>query len=83
VVKIRLQRTGAKKKPSYRIVVADCRSPRDGRFIEIVGHYYPISADKSFDVDEEKTLGWLKKGAQPTETVNRLLKKAGIYQEKD
>lgn len=83
MVKIRLQRTGAKKKPSYRIVVADGRSPRDGRFIEIVGHYYPVSTDKSFDVDEEKTIGWLKKGARPTETVNRLLKKAGIYQEKD
>lgn len=74
-VKIRLKRIGAKKKPFYRIVVADARAPRDGRFIEELGHYDPIS--KICVVDGEKAQEWIGKGAQPTETVRTLLKKYG------
>lgn len=75
-VKIRLKRIGAKKNPHYRVVVADARSPRDGRFIEELGNYDPMS--KKFAVDGEKALDWIKKGAQPTETVRSLLKKNGV-----
>jgi small subunit ribosomal protein S16 len=69
---------GAKKKPSYRLVVADSRSPRDGAFITIVGHYNPMTEPETIAIDEEKALTWLKKGVQPTATVARLLKKQGI-----
>ncbi|BDA78923.1 30S ribosomal protein S16 [Leptospira kobayashii] len=80
MVKLRLQRTGTKADPHYRIVAADIRSPRDGRFIEAVGHFHPTaSAVKQSDFNEEKTLSWLKKGAQPTDTVLALLKKNGIW----
>jgi small subunit ribosomal protein S16 len=78
-VKIRLTRTGRKKLPSYRVVVADSEAPRDGRFIERVGTYDPRENPARFQVDEEQTLRWLRKGAQPTETVRSLLKKAGIW----
>ena len=78
-VKIRLTRTGRKKLPSYRIVVADSEAPRDGRFIERVGTYEPRENPARIQVDEALALRWLRKGAQPTETVLSLLKKAGIW----
>jgi len=78
MVKIRLRRTGAKKKPSYRVVVADSRAPRDGAFISIIGHYNPLTDPENIVVDEEKALAWLRQGAQPTATVARLLSKLGI-----
>lgn len=77
-VKIRLNRMGAKKNPFYRIVVADSRSPRDGRFIEIVGNYDATKEPAIVNVDEEKVLEWMGKGAQPTDTVKSLLSKQGI-----
>ncbi|MGN0941466.1 MAG: 30S ribosomal protein S16 [Selenomonadaceae bacterium] len=77
-VKIRLNRMGAKKHPFYRIVVADSRSPRDGRFIEIIGNYDSTKEPAVINVDEDKALDWLKKGAQPTDTVRSLLSKKGI-----
>ena len=77
-VKIRLNRMGAKKHPFYRIVVADSRAPRDGRFIEIVGNYDSTKEPAVGNVDEEKVLGWLQKGAQPTDTVRSLLSHKGI-----
>jgi small subunit ribosomal protein S16 len=80
MVKIRLRRIGARNKPMYRMVVADERSPRDGEFIEIIGHYNPLTEPESFDVDEEKALNWLKCGAQPTGTALRLLTKAGVIE---
>ena len=76
MVKIRLRRTGSKKNASYRIVVADERSPRDGRFIEELGYYNPLSNPVELKVDVERANDWIKKGAQPTETVKSLLKKA-------
>jgi small subunit ribosomal protein S16 len=79
VVKLRLRRMGAKKRPSYRIVAADSRSPRDGAFIETVGFYDPITDPATIKVDLERARHWLSVGAQPTETVNSLLKKAGVY----
>jgi small subunit ribosomal protein S16 len=78
MVKIRLRRIGTRNKPAYRMVVADERSPRDGKFIEIIGHYNPLTEPETFVVDEEKALKWLKCGAQPTETALRLLTKAGV-----
>lgn len=78
-VKIRLRKTGRKRQPSYRIVVADSESPRDGRFIELLGHYFPRAKDKEFDVDVEKAREWLNKGATPSETVASILKKAGCF----
>ncbi len=75
-VKIRLARVGAKKRPFYRIVVADSRSPRDGKFIEMIGTYDPLTNPARVEVDREKLRGWLTKGAVATETVKRLLKKA-------
>jgi len=78
MVKIRLRRTGAKKRPSYRVVVADARAPRDGAFISIIGHYDPLTDPETIVVDEEKALSWLKEGAQPTATVARLLTKVGV-----
>lgn len=79
-VKIRLKRMGASKRPFYRIVVADSRSPRDGRFIEEIGYYNPISEPKQIKIDSEKAEKWLKNGAQPTCTVKDLFKKNGIIQ---
>jgi small subunit ribosomal protein S16 len=77
MVKIRLRRTGAKKKPSYRVVIADSRTPRDGRFIEIIGHYNPRKDPSIVKIHEDRALYWLSVGAQPTDTVNRLLKNLG------
>ena len=77
-VKIRLKRTGAKKAPTYRVIVADSRSPRDGRFIEEIGHYNPRREPVEIVINEERAKVWLKNGAQPTETVKSLLKKSGI-----
>ena len=77
-VKIRLRRMGAKKAPFYRVVVADSRSPRDGRFIEEIGYYNPISNPVEIKIDAEKAQAWIKNGAQPTETAKVLLKKSGI-----
>ena len=78
MVKIRLRRMGAKKAPCYRIVVADCRSPRDGRCIEEIGTYNPMTEPAVITVDAEKAQTWIKNGAQPTDTVRGLLKKAGV-----
>ena len=78
MVKIRLRRVGRKHKPIYRIVVADSRSPRDGAFIEIIGHYNPLTDPAIVDINEEKALKWLNYGAQPTDTVRSLLRKLGI-----
>ena len=79
-VVIRLTRRGAKKKPFYRLVAADNRSPRDGRFLEILGTYDPLKAEDNFKVDADKATAWIKKGAQPSKTVASLLKKAGVIQ---
>jgi small subunit ribosomal protein S16 len=76
--KIRLKRMGAKKRPFYRVVVADSRSPRDGRFIEELGYYDPTTNPATVKIDEEKTLKWLATGAQASDTVKSLLKKQGI-----
>ena len=77
-VKIRLRRMGQKKAPFYRIIVADCRSPRDGRFIDEIGTYDPTTEPSTFKVDEEAAKKWLANGAQPTETVEKIFKLAGI-----
>ena len=77
-VKIRLRRIGAKKAPVYRVVVADSRSPRDGRFVEELGYYNPMTNPAEVKIDVEKAKVWIKNGAQPTETVKALLKKAGM-----
>ena len=77
-VKIRLRRMGAKKAPFYRIVVADSRYPRDGRFIEEIGYYNPLEDPAVINVDAEKAKKWIANGAQPTDTVKSLLKKAGV-----
>ncbi len=77
MVKIRLRRMGAKKAPFYRIVVADSRYPRDGRFIEEIGIYNPVANPAELKVDVDRAQAWIKTGAQPTETVRDLLKKAG------
>ena len=77
MVKLRLMRMGKKKQPTYRVVAADARSPRDGRFIEIVGHYDPRRDPSVIVIDNDKAVAWLKKGAQPTETVEKLLKISG------
>lgn len=77
-VKIRLNRMGAKKNPFYRIVVADSRAPRDGRFIEVLGNYDPSTQPALVNVDEAKVMDWISKGAQPTDTVRSLLSKQGI-----
>jgi len=78
--KIRLRRMGAKKEPFYRLVVADSRSPRDGRFIEEIGYYNPIKQPEVIRIDEEKALKWLGTGAQPSDTAKALLKRTGIWQ---
>lgn len=77
--KIRLRRMGAKKAPFYRVVVADSRSPRDGRFIEEIGYYNPISEPTQISINEEKALKWLATGAEPSETVKQLFKTTGIW----
>lgn len=77
-VKIRLRRMGAKKNPFYRIVVADSRDPRDGRFIEEIGYYNPLKEPAEVKVDAEKAQAWIKNGAQPTDTVKRLFKQNSV-----
>ena len=79
-VKIRLKRIGAKKNPFYRVVVADSRYPRDGRFIEEIGTYNPLMDPAEIKIDGEKAVTWIKKGAQPTDTVKSLLKRTGVIQ---
>jgi small subunit ribosomal protein S16 len=78
MVKIRLQRVGATKKPAYRVVVADSRSPRDGSFIEVIGHYDPLTDPATIVIKQEKALEWLRRGAMPTQTVASLLGRAGL-----
>ena len=78
-VKLRLKRMGSKQKPFYRVIAADSRSPRDGRFIETVGTYDPCKKDNNINIDEEKALKWLGNGAQPTDTVKSLLSQAGVW----
>lgn len=81
--RIRLRRVGRKKQPSYRIVVIDKQKARDGRFVELLGHYDPQTEPVTLKVDREKALGWLAKGATPSETVRSLLKKAGVFDAAD
>jgi len=78
MLKIRLRRTGAKKQPSYRLVVAESTAPRDGTFIENLGHYNPLTTPTTFVIKEERVRDWLQRGAQPTERVARLLSAQGI-----
>jgi small subunit ribosomal protein S16 len=80
-VKLRLMRMGKKKQPTYRLVAADGRSPRDGRFIEILGTYEPRAEPSVVKIDNDKVVGWLAKGAQPTETVEKLLKISGAREQ--
>ena len=77
-VKLRLKRMGSKQKPFYRVVAADSRYPRDGKFVEVVGTYNPVALTDNIKVDEEKALKWLRNGAQPTDTVRDILSKAGV-----
>ncbi len=79
MVKIRLRRVGAKKKPSYRVVVADSRSPRDGRFIETIGFYNPSTDPPTVEIKEERALYWLQQGAQPSDAVSKMLKDKSIW----
>jgi small subunit ribosomal protein S16 len=81
MLKIRLTRTGATKKPSYRIVVAEARSPRDGKYIDLVGHYNPLTEPSTIEVDAEKAAKWVSHGAQMTETVEKLFKRAGVLEQ--
>jgi small subunit ribosomal protein S16 len=78
LLKIRLRRTGAKKQPSYRLVVAESTSPRDGTFLEILGHYNPLTEPTTFVIKEDRVKDWLERGAQPTDRVARLLSSRGI-----
>ncbi len=80
MVKIRLRRTGAKKKPTYRVVVADARAPRDGRFVEIIGYYDPRTEPATFNIQEDRAVYWLSVGAQPTDVVRKLLTKSGTLE---
>lgn len=80
MVKIRLKRMGAKRRPFYRLVVADARSPRDGRFIEQLGYYDPLTDPATVKIDEDKVLAWLGKGAQPSESARILLKREGVLE---
>ena len=80
-VKLRLRREGTVKRPHYRIVAADARSPRDGRFIEVLGQYHPLEEPSRIEVDNERALHWLRHGAQPTEPVEKLLRIAGVWEE--
>lgn len=77
-VKLRLKRMGAKKRPFYRVVAADSRSPRDGKVIEEIGYYNPVMEPADIKIDEEKAMKWLRNGAEPTDTVRDILKKQGI-----
>src|SRR5690242_4634728 len=81
-VKIRLRRVGRKKAPMYRIVVADSKSPRDGKFIEIVGQYQPRTGDQALNLNTDRVNHWLSVGAQPTDTVRSLLRKAGVLKQR-
>lgn len=81
-VRIRLRRTGLKGQPSYRIVVADARSPRDGRFLENIGHYNPRTDPPTMEIDEERARYWLSQGAQPSDAVARVLEKKGLIAER-
>lgn len=83
MLKIRLRRMGAPKKPKYRLVVAEASSPRDGRFIDILGHFDPMTDPETLSIDQDKARDWLNKGAQPTDTAARLLEKAGVTQKSD
>jgi small subunit ribosomal protein S16 len=78
MVKIRLRRMGRRNRPAYRVVVTESRAPRDGKAIEIIGHYNPLTDPATISIDEEKALKWLRHGAQPTDTVRSLLAKVGI-----
>jgi len=78
-VKIRLMRVGKRKQPTYRVVVADSRSPRDGRIIETIGHYGPRNEPSKIDIDDDRALDWLRKGAQPSESVQKLLTISGVW----
>jgi small subunit ribosomal protein S16 len=80
LLRIRLRRVGAKKKPSYRLVVADIRAPRDGAFVETIGHYDPMTDPETIVIQEERALHWLSQGAKPSDTTARLLGKAGILE---
>lgn len=80
MVRIRLRRMGRRHKPTYRVIVAESTSPRDGDFIEILGHYNPLTEPPTINIDESRALEWLKQGAKPSETVQRLLSKTGISQ---
>jgi small subunit ribosomal protein S16 len=77
-VHIRLRRTGTTRRPAYRVVVADSRAPRDGRFIEVIGHYNPLTEPPTIHIEKDKAAAWLKKGAQPSNTVKHLLARAGV-----
>ena len=79
-VKLRLKRMGAKKRPFYRVVAADSRGPRDGKFIELIGTYNPVSEPAEIKIDEEKAMKWLRNGAEPTDTVRDLFKRQGIIE---
>ena len=81
MVRIRLSRVGGKKQPYYRVVIADSRKPRDGRFIEIIGHYNPRTEPSTIDIDKEKALKWLGCGAKPSSTVEKLLEITGVKKE--
>ena len=80
MLRIRLRRTGAKKRPSYRVVVADVRAARDGSFVDQLGHYDPLTDPPTVEIDEEKTRKWLSQGAQPSDSVRRLLQGLGILE---
>jgi small subunit ribosomal protein S16 len=77
-VHIRLRRTGTTKRPAYRVVVADSRAPRDGRFIEVIGHYDPLTEPPTIHIEREKAAAWIKNGALPSNTVKRLMARAGV-----
>ena len=81
MVKLRLMRMGKKKQPTYRVVAADARSPRNGRFIEIIGHYNPRTEPSTVVIDNDKAVHWLSEGAQPTESVQKLLKISGAWEQ--
>jgi small subunit ribosomal protein S16 len=80
-VKLRLRREGTTKRPFYRVVAADTRSPRDGRFIEIIGQYHPLQNPSGIEIDNERALHWLRNGARPTEAVEKLLRISGAWEE--
>jgi len=80
LLRIRLRRVGKKKAPAYRIVVADSRAPRDGRFVEVVGHYDPLTDPATVTLDQDKVRAWMAKGAQPSDTVVRLLRREGVLE---